>query len=188
VNTRTLGGDGLPLNPENQSLFSAQLATYPGSTSSNTYLQFTVEPSGKPTHRQVVHGAPSDHPVLDAGLASKFFKRLYSSSAVRFGINENLISTNRILAPDAWNHVQVLDLLSTNTSRWQWYFDHIERRQGPFYIRIPSDTDALEACVFYWRQCLLHSTCSVISYARYDMAIGIQRYRHGGVPELATDS
>jgi hypothetical protein len=106
----------------NENLLSASLTTYPESPSRSAYLQFNPDPSGKPMRAGMVDSRPSNYPVLDTYLAHKLFSRIYSFSAVRFDINENPISTNRILAPNTSNLVQVLDLLSRNPTRWQRYF------------------------------------------------------------------
>jgi hypothetical protein len=105
---------------------SAQLSTYVGSTPPEVYLRFTMDSSGNASASGPIHGVPSDYPDLAAGLAVKFHERLYSFSAIRFGIDENPISTNRILEPNAANLVQVLDLLSRNPSRWQRYFERVQ--------------------------------------------------------------
>jgi predicted ATPase len=105
---------------------SARLSTYGESTVFNRYLQYSVDSSGTPVLVGEAGGSiPSDYPELAIGLASRFLERLYSFSAVRFGIDENPIGTNRTLAPNASDLVQVLDLLNRNTSRWQRYFERV---------------------------------------------------------------
>lgn len=116
--------EGLPINAafHNGSQLWAHLSTYVSGATDEAVMRLTVDPSGGLSHVGPIAGRPSDYPELASGLANKFFDRLYSFSAVRFGINENPIGTNRILAPDAFNLVQVLDLLSRNPHRWQRYF------------------------------------------------------------------
>lgn len=110
---------------DNQSPLSAQLSTYQGPATPSTYLQFIMEPSGEPTYIDVLHGTPSDHPTLAMSMATTFLQRLYNFSAVRFDIDENPIGQNRELASNASNLVQVLDLLSSNPSRWRRYFEKV---------------------------------------------------------------
>jgi energy-coupling factor transporter ATP-binding protein EcfA2 len=109
----------------NRGVVSTWIATYPGPTPPSTYLQFTVDTSGAPRRTPTLHDRPRGEPLLDTALTEKFFQRLYSFSAVRFEIDDNPIGTNRILAPNASDLVQVLDLLSRNTSRWQRYFKEV---------------------------------------------------------------
>ena len=80
---------------DNQSPLSAQLSTYQGPATPSIYLQFIMDPSGKPTYIDVFHGTPSDHPILAMSLATTFLQRLYNFSAVRFDIDENPIGQNR---------------------------------------------------------------------------------------------
>jgi len=89
-----------------------QLPSYMAGETEEAVMRITMEPSGELSHVGPVIGRPTDFPELASGLANKFFDRLYSFSAVRFGIDENSIGTNRVLASDASNLVQVLDLLN----------------------------------------------------------------------------
>jgi hypothetical protein len=106
-------------------LLSARLSVYPEPTPQDMYTQFAVDPSGNPTPTSQVHGTASDYPELATVLAQKFLVRLYSFSAIRFSIDESSIGTNRVLAPNAADLVQVLDLLSRNPRRWQRYFEKV---------------------------------------------------------------
>lgn len=120
--------DGLTVEAgfQNQSLSSAKLSTYTGIAISGVYLRVNVDPKGEPRYAGPISGLQSDYPELGAALASKFLQRLYSFSAVRFGgTDESAIGANRALASDASNLVQVLDLLSRNTSRWRRYFERV---------------------------------------------------------------
>ncbi|HET6662472.1 MAG TPA: hypothetical protein VFH16_21390, partial [Rubrobacter sp.] len=107
-------------------ILSSQLSVYDSSPNlSGAYLQMVISPSGEMSRREVVHAWPPPNPELTTGLARMILARLYAFRAVRFGIDENPIEVNRELAPDASNLVQVLDLLSRNTSRWQRYFREV---------------------------------------------------------------
>jgi predicted ATPase len=120
--------EGLPVHAafRNGGQLWAHPSTYESGATDEAVMRFTVDPSGGLSHVGPVAGRPSDIPELASGLANTFFYRLYSFSAVRFGINENPIGTNRVLAPDASNLVQVLDLLSRNPHRWQRYFELVK--------------------------------------------------------------
>ena len=121
---RTVLSEGVTVNATflNGSYHSAKLSTYTGETPPRRYMRFTMDRSGNPSATGPLLDMASDYPELAAGVAAKFHERLYDFSAVRFGIDEKPIGTNRFLAPDASDLVQVLDLLSRNTSRWQRYF------------------------------------------------------------------
>ena len=107
-------------------VLSSQLSVYDSSPNlSGAYLEMVISPSGEMSRREVVYAWPPPNPELTMGLARMILARLYAFKAVRFGIDENPIGVNRELAPDASNLVQVLDLLSSNTSRWQRYFREV---------------------------------------------------------------
>ena len=109
----------------NQGVVSAQLSTYQGPAIPTAYLQVTRDPAGGSRYMDVLHGTPSDHPILTMSLAHTFFQRLYNFSAIRFDIDENPIGRNRELESNASNLVQVLDLLNGNPSRWSRYFEKV---------------------------------------------------------------
>ncbi len=69
--------------------------------------------------------AAGDRSDFAAKLDALFRGGLYAFKAVRFGIDENVIGTQRDLSPDASNLVQVLHLLSTNPSSWGRFMEHV---------------------------------------------------------------
>ncbi len=71
------------------------------------------------------YGIGGDKKDFAVELDVLFRSRLYAFKAVRFGIDENVIGTQRDLNPDASNLVQVLHLLSTNPSRWRRFMEHV---------------------------------------------------------------
>lgn len=71
------------------------------------------------------YGVGGEQKDFAAELDALFRSRLYAFKAVRFGIDENVIGTQRDLNPDASNLVQVLHLLSTNPSRWRRFMRHV---------------------------------------------------------------
>jgi hypothetical protein len=123
---QTVLSQGLTINAvfSQDRLVEVPTTTDPISLPRVAFLPFTLDPSGQPVRQGgVVHGVPGDPAELIPTLASIFVERLYSFSAVRFGIDENPIGANRLLAPNASNLVQVLDLLSrSNPMSWLRYF------------------------------------------------------------------
>jgi hypothetical protein len=105
---------------------NAKFSNYEDSLSHLVYLRVTMDSSSNLSVVGPIYDLPSDYPVLATALATKFHERLYSFSAVRFDIDEHPISINRILAPNASDLMQVLDLLSRNPSRWQRYLQEVQ--------------------------------------------------------------
>lgn len=105
---RTVLSEGVTVNATflNGSYHSAKLSTYKGPTPPGRYMRFTMDRSGNPSSTGPLLDMASDYPELAASVAANFHERLHNVSAVRFGIDEKPIGTNRDLAPDASDLVQ----------------------------------------------------------------------------------